>query len=167
MSYTDQITINGICTDTKWLSNTLKAVLLSKKSTGIKKAQILSTKPFYHNEVSCILINNIESYAEYNAFWIKKINNYLSTDFLLNIHDDGFVINPDAWTDEFLEYDYIGALWPVGLHHPTVTSFDRCGNGGFSLRSKKFLEISQKYCPVLPNIPEDALCCRIKRHIFL
>ena len=167
MNYTDQITINALCTNDRWFNNTLKAVLFSKRSTGIKNAQILSSKPFEHPEVSCILIDKIDSLEEYNEFMVKKYNDYLFTDFLLNIHDDGFVINPEVWTNDFLSYDYIGALWGVGHHQPPVTEYDRCGNGGFSLRSKKFLEVAQKYCTIMPNTPEDVLCCRIHRNIFI
>lgn len=168
MKYVDKITINAMCTDDKWFDNTLKAVLLSKRSSGIKNAQILSTKFFSHPEISCIMIESIHNQQEYNNFMVKEFYKYLSTDFLLNIHDDGFIINPNLWTDTFLEYDYIGALWGVGNHYPyVVTSTDRCGNGGFSLRSKKFLEVAHKYCPVIQFIPEDALCCRVKRDIFI
>ena len=37
----------------------------------------------------------------------------------------------------FFDYDYIGAPWPNNF-------VNRVGNGGFSLRSKKFLELTAK-----------------------
>jgi hypothetical protein len=58
---------------------------------------------------------------------------------MLSIQDDGFIINPHLWTDEFLEYDYIGAPWPA-LHW---CNKNRVGNGGFVLKSKKFMDIEQ------------------------
>jgi hypothetical protein len=66
-------------------------------------------------------------------FMFKQIYNYINTNFCLSIHDDGFVINPQLWLDEFLEYDYIGAPWAGG----------QVGNGGFTLRSKLFIDICQ------------------------
>ncbi len=42
---------------------------------------------------------------------IKRINSYVATPFALVIQYDGFILNPDAWRDEFLDYDYIGAPW--------------------------------------------------------
>jgi hypothetical protein len=53
----------------------------------------------------------------------------------LGIHDDGFVINPHLWDNVFFEYDYIGAPWKWEGRR------NRVGNGGFVLRSKKFLNL--------------------------
>ena len=59
------------------------------------------------------------------------MNNYFDTDYVLTFQSDGFILNPDAWTDEFFNYDYIGAPW--GDNRYAV------GNGGFSFRSKKLM----------------------------
>jgi hypothetical protein len=67
-------------------------------------------------------------------FMFKEIKRYIDTDFCLSIHDDGFIINPDLWTDEFQQYDYIGAPWQEGY----------VGNGGFALRSKLFIDVCQE-----------------------
>lgn len=42
---------------------------------------------------------------------IKELNKYIETDYVLIVQYDGFILNPKAWMDEFLEYDYIGAPW--------------------------------------------------------
>jgi hypothetical protein len=56
------------------------------------------------------------------------------------------IVRPELWSNDFLEYDYIGAPWMYsdtsyitdeGEHVPV-------GNGGFCLRSKKFLEMPTK-----------------------
>ena len=64
------------------------------------------------------------------------------------------------WDPKFLNYDYIGALWP---HYKE----NQVGNGGFSLRSKKLLESSRKLIEENPdyNLPliEDDYICREKR----
>jgi hypothetical protein len=96
----------------------------------------------------------------------------------LIIHSDGFAVNKDAWTDEFLEYDYIGAAWNDG----TV------GNGGFTLRSRKLYDAlidmmigykSSHYKEFLTNIqysvfngqewliPEDNIICKIHRDTLI
>ena len=59
---------------------------------------------------------------------------YIKTDYCLTIQHDGFISCPDIWTDKFLEYDYIGAPWPEHYNYA-----NRVGNGGFCLKSKKFL----------------------------
>lgn len=164
----DDITISGIVSNDRWFESTLKAVLYSKRISGIKNAQLVSSKKFEHPEVKYVhfpfQINNI---AEWNLFMIKHLYQFCNTDLLLNVHDDGFIINPNAWDDEFLNYDYIGALWPVGVHDPIVTEKDRCGNGGFSLRSRRFLEIAALYCPAYQYPNEDRVVCGLHRDIFL
>ena len=101
----------------------------------------------------------------------------LHTTLTLIFQGDGFVIHPDLWEDAFLDYDYIGAPWsPVGPneHLGNKPWVNRVGNGGFSLRSKKFLAASvpleSKYNPLasyldpqLPKgespVPEDWFLC--------
>ena len=41
-----------------------------------------------------------------------KIGEYIESDFALVVQDDGHIVNPNNWSDEFLAYDYIGAPWP-------------------------------------------------------
>lgn len=58
---------------------------------------------------------------------------------------DSCVINPDMWDDEFLEYDYIGALWPFFENIPNPKNKNLLiGNGGFSLRSFQFLQYTYR-----------------------
>lgn len=81
---------------------------------------------------------------EYNGFAVKRLNDYVDTSHCLLIQTDGFVINPHLWEERFLQYDYIGAPWPPDA--PWIDGRDdiRVGNGGFSLRSKKLLEVCQR-----------------------
>jgi hypothetical protein len=169
MTTKKDVTINGIATQEKYFENTLKAVIYSKKISGIPNAQMISFKKFFHEEVKCVYVPDlikIDSVPKWNFFLIKNLYQFINTDFCLNVHDDGFAINASAWKDEFLNYDYIGALWPVGCHEPIVTEKDRCGNGGFSLRSKKLLEIAALYCPAYAYPNEDRVICGLHRDIF-
>lgn len=78
-------------------------------------------------------INEI-SYAK---FCINELTNHIVSDYCLIVQWDGFIINGDLWTDKFLNYDYIGSPWGF-----PDDCRNKIGNGGFSLRSKKFLEVS-------------------------
>ena len=42
---------------------------------------------------------------------IYELPKYVDTEYGMLVHADGFVVNPDSWRDEFLDYDYIGAPW--------------------------------------------------------
>ncbi len=75
---------------------------------------------------------------------VADIVNYVQTDFALCIHHDGYVINPNAWRDQWLQYDFIGSPWPGLPHenHPGKSDFPngRVGNTGFCLKSKAFMQ---------------------------
>jgi hypothetical protein len=97
--------------------------------------------------------------ADHEWFVLEKIPTFFKTRFCLFSEWDAAVANPAAWTDDFLNYDYIGAPWPYGsveerwwekMYRPTgqgapvTTERNNVGNGGFSLRSKKFCELVSK-----------------------
>lgn len=99
----------------------------------------------------------------YQRFLIKDLNKYVDTDYCLIVQSDGFISNPCAWTKKFLEFDYIGAPWPNWSHHNGI----RVGNGGFSLRSKKLLEVLEKKVPIIDIcVPEDFYFCVLHNKIL-
>lgn len=107
----------------------------------------------WHNIVR---INTVTGLDGYSKFCIREMHKYVNTSHALICQYDGYVLNGEAWTNEFLKYDYIGAVMaPSGV----------VGNGGFSLRSKKLMEwISQQ--PWEDVHPEDScLCIRHREEI--
>jgi hypothetical protein len=99
-------------------------------------------------------IKNIDDYCR---FVMCELHKHVISDFVLIIQHDGYVLNPKAWTDEFYDYDYIGAPWWYNEKN--------VGNGGFSLRSKKFLEESSRIANAVKIVggnitPEDEVLCR-------
>jgi glycosyltransferase involved in cell wall biosynthesis len=98
----------------------------------------------------------------YSRWMIQDLHGALPTgDYthVLTIHPDGYIQNPSAWRDEWLEWDYIGAPW----HFYTDNSIN--GNGGFSLRSKRFIELCSKL-ELNSYHPEDDVLCRQLRPWF-
>jgi hypothetical protein len=141
------MTISICCIDTK---NKIEALIaLDKSIENIK----FNKYYFFTDDIQDININRfknlssvnleifkipiIKNKAEYSKFCLVDLNKYISTDFCLTIQHDGYIINPECWTDKFLESDYIGAPWPIEWGYK-----NRIGNGGFCLKSKKFLETS-------------------------
>jgi hypothetical protein len=97
----------------------------------------------------------IKTTREYSDLLLTGVNQYIETSHMLNIQWDSFVTHPQLWTDEFLNYDYIGPIWP---HHPKTP----VGNGGFSLRSKKLLNAIEQP-GFMKNHPEDYCICADNR----
>jgi hypothetical protein len=105
-------------------------------------------------------------YVGFSRFMVNNLNEHIKTEFCLIIHCDGFILNPNLWRDEFLKYDYIGAPW-IGVEQ------SRIGNGGFCLRSKRFLELTtnnikdyENYSHSYPERNEDHFLCRTKYSVL-
>lgn len=82
---------------------------------------------------------------------------YVQTSHCLFAEWDAGINCVDAWSDEFLEYDYIGAPWPHEHY--------RVGNGGFSLRSAKLMRHLRSNPKVYPVVsPSDHYLCIIYRN---
>lgn len=114
----------------------LKAIKYSTKHIDFAKNILLShIKP--DNVPDDIIYQEIPklTHDTYSQFMLHELYKYVDTEYCLTIHDDGFVINPHLWDDGFLEYDYIGAPWK------NYGQINRVGNGGFSLRSKKLINL--------------------------
>ena len=119
---------------------------------------------------------------EYSKYVLYELHRHVDKEYCLMIQDHAFIINPDAWSDEYYEYDYIGAPWPY-QENSYVTPFNehiRVGNGGFSFRSKKLLEVPLKReipfdCTTgdfykhfnANNFAEDGNICVHNRHMFI
>ena len=96
------------------------------------------------------------NYKQYTVFMMHSLYAFIKTDYCLVVQDDGWVLNGDKFTEDFYEYDYIGPPTHCGFQFTDDASniehlflqfhwLDKPNtlvvqNGGFSLRSKRFLE---------------------------
>lgn len=115
-----------------------------------KKILTFSDRPI-HNSATWIPIRPI-SRAEYNVFVTKTLWPFITTDHVLIVQYDGMAVNNAKWTDDYLNYDYIGAKWVDNV----------VGNGGFSLRSRRlYSQLQSTVIHVDTDIEaEDVLICR-------
>lgn len=154
MKELQNITLLGLdCVD---IDRLIQASEICKKNFKFGAVKLLTSIPSSHPNI--VKIDPVNSIKAYNEFMINKVNDYVDTDIVLIIQYDGFILNPQAWTDEYLKYDYIGAPW-----YEYEGNIDNgkyiVGNGGFSLRSKKLLNILQKNKYDVGNEPEDTFIC--------
>lgn len=121
---------------------TIKAIRQSMELFPCK-AILITHEDISLPDINVVKIDKLD-YKGYNEFVAMKLKDYVSTDYCLLVQNDGYITNPDMWTDEFLNYDYIGAPWPPKTHYTKEGKEVRVGNGGFSFRSKKLLEAPSK-----------------------
>lgn len=93
------------------------------------------------------------TYMQYSVFVMHSLYAFIETDYCLIVQDDSWVIDGKNFKPEYYEYDYIGAATHAAvvgnqlmLHGTWVDEPNRVmvQNGGFSLRSKRFLEAPNK-----------------------
>ncbi len=121
-------------------------------------------------------IEPINSLEEYSHFILWELSDYIDTPHALIVQYDGFILNSEAWDDEFLKYDYVGAPWLVADWSVQKYDFPEnllgsylVGNGGFSLRSKKLLSLTSKLTKngkIERYNPEDVAICVYHRQLF-
>ncbi len=164
------VTLLGIdCVDFDRLALAAKICTENFNFAEVKLLSSLPTNQHKH----AVHIEHLDSVEKYSEFVITKLNDYVETDHVLIFQYDGFILNPDAWTDEFLMYDYIGS--PILINDWAIRTFDLdpktngdwvVGNGGFCLRSKKLLSRLQsmdKAGEFVGYHAEDVVICIKKR----
>lgn len=111
-------------------------------------------------------LKNIDSW---NHTIVYDLHKYIDTDFAFLVHADGYVVRPDLWKEEFLDYDYIGAPWPLPVdnysYRDEVGDLVRVGNS-VSIRSKKLMELvaQREWKSYYGNTNEDGfICCHNRK----
>lgn len=162
----DLISIN--CVDPY---QSVAAINYCQKSFEFGKSILITHQDVEVYDIEVHLIDKL-NWNQYNDYVLKLIQ-HTDNDYVMLIQDDGYIVNPDLWDDEYLKYDYIGAPWPIEeswinqqLEEQRPYLFEnlpknRVGNGGFCLRSRKFLEFSAQY-DSCNNLGEDSFLCTRK-----
>ena len=113
-------------------------------------------------------------YIGYSRYAVYDMWKHVDTEFVLKIDYDGLIVNADQWDNNFLNYDYIGAPWPMPSDNFSMKDINgniqRVGNGGFTLRSRKIMKLASEL-----NIPwesfhgyfnDDGFMTVNNRHIY-
>lgn len=159
------------------VKETLKAMEYSMKSIDFGDAVIVTHQEpkWMPKGVRYAHIDELDNIDRFNYETVYNMGDYVNTEFALLVHYDGYVVNPESWKDEFLDYDYIGSPWPLPKEGDDTTFRDINGNicrvgNSVSIRSKRLMDFPRK-----ANIPwtsekgwfnEDGFICCRNRHLF-
>lgn len=117
---------------------TIEAIRKSTAKMEFNRVVLFTHEDVEAEGIEVIKIDKLD-YKGYNEFVAMKLWQWIGTDYVLLVQNDGYVLDHSLWSDDFLRYDYIGAPWPAETHHTKSGQEVRVGNGGFSLRSRKLL----------------------------
>ncbi len=125
---------------------------------GIKRAAEICQRHIEFGDVKIITERLFKGREGYSVFCIKEMWKYVKTSHVLIIHADGYIQNPWAWNPDWLQYDYLGAVWDWYNENQN-------GNGGFTLRSRKLLNIIKDW-DITKELIEDDYLCRTMRPVL-
>ena len=155
------------------VQETIKAIEKSCSGVNFGAVKLITNEEVFGEFFETFQIQKLD-YEQYNKFIVFDLHKHIETEFALIVQDDGFVTDPHQWKNEFLDYDYIGAPWPLPTddfsYRDPFGNLIRVGNGGFSLRSKKLLslptELGLEWRSYFGYFNEDGFFTCHNRHLF-
>lgn len=164
------VTIFTFCWGTEHVTKSLRAMLIGMDQVDFKRSVLITDSSKTDLTIFSNVIDSfgIEVYdmnvnLNENMFdddtnrigfcesFIQQTNRYIVDDFCLNVQHDSTIIDASKWDQRYLDYDYTGAPWPMNIIQASDMVAGRIekipnvvGNGGFSLRTRKFVEESAK-----------------------
>lgn len=146
-----------VCIDCKQYGHALTAIKKSIEQCEFDRVVFITDRKFdVDPEIETVIIPKINSKEEYSEFVIKELYKYIDTTYMVVCQADGYVLNGNAWNEDWKQYDYIGAAW-------LETDGRNCGNGGFSLRTTRLMKLIATDSIIDCYHPEDSIICRLYR----
>lgn len=131
------------------ISETIKALQKSCEKINFGAVKLISHEcpNDLPNDIKFEYCPKINDIMDFNNYAFKELGKHVSTSHCLMVQFHAWIVRPELWDDLWLDYDYIGAPWRYCEDSYIADNGEhvRNGNGGFSLRSKKLLDIPKQY----------------------
>ena len=85
---------------------TVRAMCYSMREIEFGDAVLVTDKKpwFLPKSIRYSHTSKLDSIDKFNYKMVYELKDHINTDFCLVVHADGFVIHPELWRDEFLDY---------------------------------------------------------------
>jgi len=150
----DILSVSLLCVETRDPELAHWAIDQCLRGTRFAKVILVTNIDLVKNkrlDIEYVQAPPIVTTKDYSNLLLTGIDKHVAGSHVLVIQWDSFITHPNLWCNEFLDYDYIGPVWP---HYPETP----VGNGGFSLRSVKLLQ-AIKRPGFIKRHPEDYCIC--------
>jgi tetratricopeptide (TPR) repeat protein len=122
-----------VCIDCVQHELALAAIEQTLMRCRFGEALFVTDREIAIEELRVVQVPPIRAYADYSQFVAKDLVELIRTPHALIIQWDAFVVNPSAWSEEFLAFDHVAAM-------PRAGGGDRPSSaGGISLFSQRLL----------------------------
>lgn len=140
--------------------------LTNRDFEGHKRALEIASTEIAWGGAKIIWDETIKDINDWNYKVVYELTDYVTTPYALLFHADGYPINASEWKKEFLDYDYVGAPWPLPTDNYSYRTPEgeliRVGNS-VSFRSKRLLDLPRKlnleWRSYYGNTNEDGFLC--------
>jgi len=153
---------------------TVKAMKYSMKGIDFGDAVLIThKKPIYlPHTIRYSHTSKLTNIDHFNYKMLYELGDHIHTDYAMIVHYDGFIVHPELWRDEFLDYDYIGAPWPDPHDDFTYRDINgtlqRVGNS-VGIRSKEIINFPKtaglKFEADHGYFHEDGFLCVKNKHL--
>ena len=145
---------------------------------GLRFERVLLLAPFHPEpaaqHIEFVPITPFADVGEWGRFVVFKLHEYISTNHIILVHADGFIVHPEQWRESFRSYDYIGAPWPLPCdsfsYRDHFGNIIRMGNS-VSLRSRRLLQLPAQlglsWEADHGYFHEDGFLCVQNRHVLV
>jgi hypothetical protein len=138
-----------LCGDCVNIQRAIATVEHCKSKCNFGAVKLLTSIPTDYPHA--VKIMHLGTLLDYSIWMLKRAYQYVDTPYVLTVQHDGFVLNPESWDPNWLNYDYMG---PLFQQTPPIPREEHVGSGGFSLRSKKLMQWINDVTPEWRG-PED------------
>lgn len=136
------------------------AIHASVSRFDVAGVHVFTDRPDLWPQYDGVAIPKIGNIDDYNRVILERLPERMTEDFCIVCQYDGFILNPERFSRDFFDYDYIGAVWP---NYP----YFRVGNGGFSWRSRRLVDAVAELAAIrAAGEAEDLFICRSLRVIL-
>ena len=129
------------------LPNVTLICMTNAKLAEHQRALDISSEKIKFGAVKLIHRPDIDTIDKWNKAMVYELGSYVETEFAIVIHHDGYIINPELWNPDWLNYDYIGSPFPLPTDDFSYRDINgviqRVGNS-VGLRSKKLMDLPSK-----------------------
>lgn len=138
-------TVTLVLVDCLNTDSSIKVLEHCKQKVDFGAVKFLTSIPTdYPHAVKIMPLNSLIAYS---IFMLKDFYKYIDTERCLIVQRDGWILNPQSWDESWNLLDFIG---------PLFMQMNRCGSGGFSLRSKKIMQDISAHLPAWDGTQKDA-----------
>lgn len=100
-------------------------------------------------KAECVQIPKISFGEGAQILQVKTLAYFDLGPWVMHIHEDGFILDPNLWEQGFMQWDYIGAPWQGGV----------VGNNGFCMFNRKFMKACSRLPFIYGSLHSDTHVC--------